>query len=166
MDIFKEQLIAVKPNKKTKIKKAIVIIAGILLAVVAMMYGGGFIGPIIVMGLLFGGSYLIKGMNLEYEYILTNNELDVDKIMNKERRKRVFTVDLKEIIVMAHVDDAVRKPEFERAQKIKNITSGEKGPNTYVILFSHNDELTKLIMEPNDEMKKLMFKQAPSKIFL
>lgn len=166
MDVFKEQLIAVKSKSKTTMKKTGIIIVAIILAVIAMSFGGGFIGPVILVGVLFGASYLIRGMNLEYEYILTNNELDVDKIMNKERRKRCYTIDLKEINIMAHIDDAVRKPEFERAVKTVDVSSGEKGPNTYVIVFPHKDGLLKLIIEPNDEMKKEIFKQAPSKIFL
>ncbi len=166
MDVFKEQMIAVKPNSKTKMKKTLIIIAGIIIAAAGMIFGGSFIGPIAVVAVLFGGSYLIKGMNLEYEYILTNNELDVDKIMNKERRKRLFTIDLKEINVMAHIDDGVRKPEFERAQKTIDISSGEKGPNTYVIVLMNKNELTQLILEPNEEMRQAMFKQAPSKVYL
>lgn len=166
MDVFKEQMIAVKPNSKTKMKKTLIIVAGIIIAAVGMIFGGSFIGPIVVVAVLFGGSYLIKGMNLEYEYILTNNELDIDKIMNKERRKRIFTIDFKGISVMAHIDDGVRKPEFERAQKTIDISSGEKGPNTYVIVFMNENDLTQLILEPNEEMQQAMFRQAPSKVYL
>lgn len=166
MDVFKEQLIEVKSNNKTTMKKTGIIILAIILAILGVTFGGAFIGPLVVVGLIFGASYLIKGMNLEYEYILTNNELDVDKIMNKERRKRCFTVDLKEINVMAHIDDAVRKHEVDRAQKTIDISSGEKGPNTYVIVFMNKEELTKLIFEPNDDIKRAIYKQAPSKVFL
>ncbi len=166
MDVFKEQMIAVKPNSKTQIKKTLVIVVGIILAVVGMIFGGSFIGPIIVVAALFGGSYLIKGMNLEYEYILTNDELDIDKIMNKEKRKRLLTLDLKEINVMAHIDDGVRKPEFERAQKTIDVSSGEKGPDTYVIVFMNKNDLTQLILEPNKEMQQAMFRRSPSKIHL
>lgn len=166
MDVFKEQLIAVKKNKKTTMKKIGIAVVGTVIAAVAMLFGGSFIGPVVVVALFFGGNYLLGGMNLEYEYILTNNELDVDKIMNKERRKRYFTIDLKEINVMAHIDDAVRKPDVDRAQKTIDVSSGEKGPNTYVIVFSHKNELTKVIIEPNDDMKKVIFRQAPSKVFL
>ncbi len=166
MDIFKEQLIAVKPNSKTTMKKTGISVVGVIIAVLAMIFGGGFLGPIIVVAVIFGASYLVKSMNLEYEYILTNNELDVDKIMNKERRKRYFTIDIKQINVMAHIDNDQRKPEFERASKTIDISSGEKGPNTYVIVYPIKEELTKIIIEPNDEMKKEIFKQAPSKVFL
>ena len=166
MDVFKEQLIAVKPNSKITMKKTGIAVAGVILAVLAVLFGGGFLGPILVVAIIFGASYLVKSMNLEYEYILTNNELDVDKIMNKERRKRCFTIDLKEINVMAHIDNDQRKPEFEGASKTIDISSGEKGANTYVIVSQVKDELTKIIIEPNDDMKKEIFKQAPSKVFL
>lgn len=166
MDIFKEQMVAVNPNGKTKMKKTIIIVVAVIAAVLGMMFGGAFIGPLLVVGLIFGGSYLTKAMNLEYEYILTNSELDVDKIMNKERRKKFLSLDLKEINLMAHIDDGARKPDFERAQKTIDISSGEKGPNTYVIVFMHKNELTKLIMEPNEEMQQLMFKKSPSKVHL
>lgn len=166
MDIFKEQLLVVKPNTKTKLNKVILIVLGVVIAVLAMIFGGGLLGPLLVVAVIFGVSYLVKGMNLEYEYILTNDEVDVDKIMNKERRKRYFTFNLKEIELMAHVDDEVRKPEFDRAEKEIDISSGETGENTYFILFNHKNILTKLIMEPNEEMQKAMFTRSPSKIFL
>lgn len=166
MDVFMEQLIAVKPNKTTAMKKTGVIVLAVIIAIAGMMFGGGFIGPIVVVAIIFGASYLVKGMNLEYEYILTNNELDIDKIMNKERRKRCFTIDLKEMDLMAHIDDGVRKPEFDRAQKTIDVSSSEHGPNTYVILFTYKSELTRMIFEPKDELKQAIFRQAPSKVFL
>jgi hypothetical protein len=44
------------------------------------------IGVIWVTWLLFQGTFV------EYEYIVTNNELDVDKIIARKRRKRLITV--------------------------------------------------------------------------
>lgn len=165
-DIFREQLVEVKQTSATTMKKTGVIIVAIIIALVAITFGGAFIGPLVVVGVIIGASYLIKSMNLEYEYILTNNELDIDKIMNKERRKRLLTVDIKEINVMAHIDDGMRKGELERAQKTIDVSSGEKGSNTYVIVFNHNETLTKLIFEPNEDVKRDIYRQAPSKVFL
>ena len=35
------------------------------------------------------GAYLLMSMqNIEYEYILTNSEIDIDKIMSKKARKK------------------------------------------------------------------------------
>lgn len=165
-DVYKEQLVKVKQTSQTKMKKVGIIVLAIVIGAVALSLGGGFIGPIIIVGLFFGANYLFSSLNLEYEYILTNNELDVDKIMNKERRKRCFTVDLKEINVMAHIDDAMRAGEFGGAQKTIDISSGEKGADTYAILFNHGGTMTKLIFEPNESLRKEIHRQAPSKVFL
>ena len=165
-DVFKEQLIKVEQTSTTSAKKTGIIIAAIIVAIAAFTFGGTFLGPLVVVGVFIGASYLVKGMNLEYEYILTNNELDIDKIMNKERRKRCFTVDLNEINIMAHVDNGMKKAELDRAQKTIDVSSGQKGPNTYALVFMHENTLTKMIFEPNDDLKQLIYRQVPSKIFL
>lgn len=165
-DIFREQLVEVRKTSAVTMKKTGIIILAVILGLVAITFGGSLIGPLVVIGLIMGASYLIKSMNLEYEYILTNNELDIDKIMNKERRKRLLTIDIKQINVMAHIEDGMRKGEIERAQKTIDVSSGEKGSNTYVIVFNHNETLTKLIFEPNEDIKRDIYRQAPSKVFL
>lgn len=43
-------------------------------------------------GSLYGGYILITNMSVEYEYIVTNGEMDIDKIIAKRRRKRLITV--------------------------------------------------------------------------
>lgn len=165
-DVFKEQMIAVKRTSSDGIKKMGIVIAAIIIGFLGIMLGGPFIGPMLVMGLVIGVVYLVKSMNLEYEYALTNDELDVDKIINKERRKRVLTIDIKEMQMMAHINDGMRKAEIDRAQKTIDVSSGEVGPDTYAILFMHENALTKLILEPNDGIQKSIYRQAPSKVFL
>ena len=165
-DVFKEQLVAVKKTGAASMKKTGIIIAAVIISVVGLVFGGGFIGPLVVVAMFIGGSHLVKSMNLEYEYALTNDELDVDKIMNKERRKRLLTISLKEMHMMAHITDGARKGDLDRAQKTIDVSSGEEGPNTYVILFMHGSNLTKLIFEPNDGIQKSIYRQAPSKVYL
>ena len=165
-DVFKEQLIKVKPSSTTGIKKVGIIVGAVVIGIAGLIFAGGIMGPLLIVGLVIGATHLVKGMNLEYEYILTNNELDIDKIINKERRKRCFTIDLKSINLMAHVDNGMKKAELDEAKETIDVSGGEKGPNTYAILFMHEDTLTKMIFEPNDDLKQLIFRQAPSKIFL
>lgn len=165
-DVFKEQLVKVKQTKVASLKKTGIIIGALIIGMVGFTFGGAFIGPLVVVGVVIGGSYLVKSLNLEYEYALTNDELDIDKIINKERRKRLFTIDIKDIEIMAHVSDGMRKGDLERAQKTIDVSSGEEGPDTYAILFRHENTLTKLVFEPNDSIQRNIFRQAPSKVFL
>ena len=41
--------------------------------------------------------YVVTGRNIEYEYTVTNNNLQLDKIMNKSRRKEILSIDIKKI---------------------------------------------------------------------
>lgn len=165
-DVFKEQLVKVEKNSKTTMKKTVVIGVATAVGILAMVLGGAFIGPVIILGLIWGASYLVKSLNLEYEYILVNHELDIDKIMNKERRKKFFTVDIQDIHVVAHIDDEQFKAQLDNAEVMINVGSGIKKENTYVALFRRKDKLTKMIFEPNEDMQRMIFKQAPSKVHL
>ncbi len=124
------------------------------------------LGPLIIVGVFFGSRYLVTSLNLEYEYALTNDELDVDKIINKERRKRILTLTLEEMDLMAHVSNEKYQNRFNQAEQMIDASSGEEGPNTYAILFKQKGVPTKLIFEPSESIQKGLVRQAPAKIFL
>lgn len=63
------------------------------------------------------GAYLLMSMqNIEYEYILTNSEIDIDKIMSKKARKRIASFDFKEINICANINDNEHNHDY------KNVT--------------------------------------------
>ena len=91
MDVFLEYIIRHKKN----IIDYLICIAGFLGATVLTVFftviGRYLLGlafPLIVAS-WFGAYMLMNSRYIEYEYILTNNELDVDKIYAKRRRKRI-----------------------------------------------------------------------------
>lgn len=93
MDIFVEQLVRKPSDGKTTALK-ILIAAGMViitaLCVMLMLIGFAF-GIIVAAGALYGGFYLMTGLDTEYEYIITNGEMDIDKIIAKRKRKRLIT---------------------------------------------------------------------------
>ncbi len=50
------------------------------------------IGYILAMAVMYFGYYLARNMSVEYEYILTNGDMDIDKIMARSNRKRVVSL--------------------------------------------------------------------------
>lgn len=97
-DVFFEQIIKKKPTIKERLIKAGILIVSILLSLIFFRFalipnsGIGSILFLVAVGLLFFAWYLITGLNLEYEYIYTNGEIDIDKISAKRKRKRLLTV--------------------------------------------------------------------------
>lgn len=100
MDIFIEQIIECKTDRRG-IALKIGIIAGMFLfgavfVTAAVIYGGvvSVIALAAISGVIWLGVNLFKGLTVEYEYILTNKELDIDKIIGRRKRKRLITLDL------------------------------------------------------------------------
>lgn len=100
MDTFFEQIIKIKLNSKAKaLIAAIIAVDLILLAVV--LYFALLMTPafafLIIVGVIYGSYKLISMLSVEFEYIFTNGDLDVDKIVAKSSRKRMVSIKCSEV---------------------------------------------------------------------
>jgi hypothetical protein len=101
MDIFIEQIVNKKSDSGDKVKKFGII----FLSVIAFLFATillllpGFITIVLFLyaGIIFGAYYWINLFNVEFEYIITNDEMDIDKIVSRKKRTRLLTVDIKKI---------------------------------------------------------------------
>lgn len=96
-DTFMEYLIKKKSTPKDILFKVLIVLAAVLLSLVLFIISpilGAFsmIGYLIVVGVVYGAFRLVTSLNVEYEYVLTNGDLDVDKIVNRNARKRLVSV--------------------------------------------------------------------------
>lgn len=103
MDRFSEQLIERQGDKKTAFLKGLIVAVDILvisLMTMVTLWSGLIISPLwllVIAGAIWVASYLWKGLDTEYEYIVTNDDLDIDKISGKRKRKRLISIDLKSV---------------------------------------------------------------------
>ena len=95
MDTFVEQIVAIKKNFKTYIGYAVISLAAILLIAVAFFVP--YIGVIAIFLVGYGAFKLYAMLNIEYEYIITNSTMDIDKIISKSSRKRITSFDLSSV---------------------------------------------------------------------
>ena len=160
-DVFKEQLVKRQGNIKDTVMKAGIIAGALILFMVFSILAGmnnivNTLFPLITLGLVFGAYFLFTMLSIEYEYIYTNGELDIDKIINKSRRKRVFSTDIRAIEIMAHIDDKSYQHEFDNIKKTMDFSSGKNGKNTYVARVAYNNETVKIIFDPNNIIQEAM----------
>ena len=105
MDVFTEYMVKKQKSGKDVFLQilcgvsaaAVIVVALLLIPIVTLQFGQigsmyTMLAPLIALGAGYGAWYLISSMNVEYEYILTNGEMDVDKIVARRRRKRMITV--------------------------------------------------------------------------
>ena len=102
MDIFKEQIIAIKPTAKTTLMKIMIYVISILLAFGCFLFSIlrpslAFFAMLIGAAAVFFGYKFASKLNIEYEYINTNGEIDVDCIINKRDRQRMATFNCTDI---------------------------------------------------------------------
>ncbi len=93
MDAYAEYMVKKQPDSRDTAKRigilalALILTAASILATI--LTGIPFI-LIITCAILYGAYYLFTNLSVEYEYAVTNTDLDVDKIIAK--RKRVHLV--------------------------------------------------------------------------
>lgn len=152
-DVFKEQIVKRQGNFKDTLKKVGIVIAVIVITFVSMLipYVQEFF-YIVMAAAVFGAYQLFSFINVEYEYLFTNGELDIDIIYSRSRRKRQFTGFVKDFEIMAHVENPNCTRSFDNAQETKDYSSGQVLPNTYAFLTTYKGKRLKIIIEPNEMM--------------
>ncbi len=97
MDTFVEQIVAIKKTGKTWAAYLGIAVSAILLMTIVTM----FLGSLFIVFdalILFGAYKLYSMLSVEYEYIITNSTMDIDKIIAKSSRKRVISFDLSAVL--------------------------------------------------------------------
>ncbi|MCH5193293.1 MAG: hypothetical protein J1F11_04975 [Oscillospiraceae bacterium] len=93
MDIFVEQIVKKGAGGREIALRILIIIGMCILTAVSMFLF--FIMPVfgfaIFAAAMWGGYHLFTGLDCEYEYIVTNGEIDIDKIIAKRKRVRLIT---------------------------------------------------------------------------
>jgi hypothetical protein len=135
-------------------KRIGLILAVVLVFVIAIASPAAAFAPIITLAVGFGAFYLMGFLKVEYEYIFTNGELDIDVIYNRSRRKRMFSSHVNKFEIMAHVQDMNQAGSFNSAQVTHDYSSGQVGADTYAFLVSKDGKQQKIIFEPNEKMLK------------
>ncbi len=159
MDNFCEQLVAKKRTGADIAKIVLTLLGCSILGLAAIFFGllTGFLVLILIgMAIIGIGMWLSSGFSVEYEYIVTNNEMDIDKILGKRKRKRMITVDIS------------RTTAFERypgqdteADIIVHASTGTQ-EDAYCLVCEHNDYgKVRVIFNPNERTRDSIIKELP-----
>ena len=168
MDLFMEHIV-----KHKRTGKDYGIIAGIIVLGIILLYFSlnllayplfASLWLLVAVGIVFLAVFFIKRTDIEYEYILTNNELDIDKIMAKSSRKRIYTIDFSAIDICAPVES--HKSELEKKPfKTIDFTGSGEG-KIYFIDTTSETGTTRVLIEPPEEYIENVRRYNPSKIFI
>ncbi|MDF1616694.1 DUF6106 family protein [Petrocella sp. FN5] len=164
-DIFNEQLVERKQNMTDNLKRITILAGGVIVLAVAFLTPGlRNLIYIIAIGVILCVVFLFRRFNVEYEYIFTNGELDIDQIINKNRRKRLLSVHVDNFIIMVPISNKDYGKDVEKYSKLYDVSSGVLQENTYAAIFDKDSKKIKLIFEPNEKIFDAIRAYIPRKI--
>jgi len=165
-DLFMEKIIVRRKTGQDYLKIAGLLVGGFVVLTAIMLFGGyfSFLVPILLVGLGYGLWYMLSGMNREYEYIVTNGDLDIDMIIARRKRKRVFSGKAKDFELMAKVGSDDYKDAQKGNRTLLDCSSYIQAPDNWFILAEYKGQRLMVIFAPEERMLKTMKRYNPSKI--
>ncbi len=163
LDTFGEQLVKKATTGSDWAKRIGLTVLGLVIATVLMwlsFFTGFMVLTLFSVGTLFGLVWLLSGMSYEYEYILTNDDLDIDKIIGKRKRKRLITFKMNTVEEFG-IYDGSNGTNAEATV----IASDGTNINAYYLIAKHKTHgMTMLIFSPDDRMVEMILETLPYKV--
>nr|WP_317282425.1 DUF6106 family protein [uncultured Sellimonas sp.] len=158
-DYYTEQLVKKKTTGKDLAIKAVLIFFTAVSVFILLLMPFLLIVPVIMIAVDY---FVFRRLDLEYEYLYVNGDLDIDKIMAKQKRKRVFSMNVSELEILAP-QGAGELNQYNNA-KVMDFSSHMPDAKCYVMVVSNNGQLAKVIFEPEKEILEGMKMLAPRKV--
>ncbi len=104
-------------------------------------------------------------LDVEYEYLYVNGELDVDAIYSKQKRKRIASYDMAELEILApSTSHALDSYLNQQGTKVRDFTSRAPQTQSYTLVFSKEGKRDIIKVELNDTILGDIRRIAPRKV--
>ena len=110
MDKFAEQLVKKYPSSSETLKKTLIVVAAVIGCIAAVLFCVTLpkLSPVFILfaiGVIYGAFWLINSMYTEYEYEVTNGDLDISKIIAKKKRSDLLSVKVSDFTSLSEYDE-------------------------------------------------------------
>lgn len=163
-DSYKELMVKKEAGIKDKLLRIVCLIPTILLGLLTLLTGNMIIFIIVIaLGVLT--YFVYQWTDIEYEYLYLDREINIDKIMAKTRRKRVATLSVEKMEILApeksHQLDSYRN----RDVKVSDYSAGQDlpGQKLYALYYEGSQ---KYLLNLDEDFAKTIKGMAPRKVFL
>jgi len=163
MDNYHEQLVTTHKTVKYNLANKAMYVIGVLglLGIGGIFSGAAFISGVVFLIIAIGLYFLKRNYYVEYEYNFTNGDIDVDKIYEMKKRKRVITFSVKNLELLApegsnHVKDFTNKPD-----KVLNLFPETSEAKIYVGMLTGGMERAVIRFVPDEQLLDYCYKYNP-----
>lgn len=164
MDTTYERFFERKLTSKEKMPYIAVIVLAVIVSMIGLIaLGLTFVLPIAVIAVLIK-YFILPKFHVEVEYVLFNQYLEIAHIYNKEKRSTKQELNLEHAELIAPTDS--EKMQDVYYDKVLDFSSGLEERKKYSIIISGKQGILNVIIEPDEEMARMMKRWTGSKMML
>ena len=180
MDSFFEQILKKKKTVAEWLLTLLVVLLALALLFVVFVFVPNLMF-IALVGIGYGAWWLITNQNVEYEYCVTNGDIDIDQITARRKRKRLVSVAGRKVESLQPYDPTAPLGKFDRRVMVASSLKAEglwcftyhskKNGHTFVvfqpdmrILRSFYEGLPKLVQMDTDRSARALGMDLKAKI--
>ena len=165
MDNISEQLVKINKKPKDYFLLGTIWVVAFVLVFFFVLFGRATAFPafayLIAIGIVYGAFKLSKQFNVEYEYIVVNRDLDIDKITAQSSRKRIVSIKLNEVLDFGEFTSAKAQSLANRHFDERFICCNAKD-NAYYLTYKHPKKgMVLLVISMNERTKTEVLKSIP-----
>ncbi len=164
MDNFAEYMVKKRPDSRDNAKRAGIIALAVVLCAASVFLVFVTHIPFILLitcAIIYGAYFLITGTSVEYEYAVTNGEMDVDKIIARRKRVHLITVSTAKFDAYGEMTDAV-PDDPDRTIVLCSDNTGEG--EFYADLETEEYGATRIIFTPNEAVQEAINATLPRQL--
>lgn len=166
MDMFVEQIV----TKKKEGKEWVFILGTVFAALVVAFLAFAYIGVLSLMFIVwiavgYGAWWVITTQNIEFEYSITNGDVDIDRIVARRKRSRLVSVRGQKIEQAGKYDPArFQGRSFDRT--VMAAASLNDEGLCYFTYHSKKRGSTLVIFQPDERVREAFYKSLPKLVQL
>ena len=170
-DTFVEEAVKVIEKAQDKTKKTCAAVATFVLLMGTVGFSRGILTIIMAILLIIMAIFTIilyTNKNIEYEYDYTNGSLEIAKIINNEKRKKVVNIESNEVKMVA-ATDTNESLKYDHVQLKTYDCSAHDSEQKDYILVAHSEAKGndfKVIFTPSDKLLNAMAKYNKHDIYI
>ena len=162
-DSYAEWLVKRKSPVYTVFLKAGLVFLCAVSLFLALMLPFGIIILTIVGAITY---FAFQNMSQEFEYLVVNDQITIDRVLGKARRKKGWEGELADVQIIGPVDSYQVKDQDKQGIKVLDFSSHEQGAKVYAILYQKGGNWEKILFEPNEKVLDCLRQRSPRKIVL
>ncbi len=171
MEVFIEEMVERKRTAGQLVSVLLLMVLSVFVCFALMVFVVPFIPPmfssvsfLLVVGVFYVAYRVAVSINVEYEYSLVNTEIDVDRITNKRRRKRITTARIKGAEAFGVAKE--NKHEYEKYlsdASVKKVIAchDKKSDENYYVVYLEGNERKMLVFSPSERIIEIIRKANP-----